>query len=182
MSKKKNTGEESPIQILRNALNEMKLTVEHTDHGDYVDLLIDIDNFNLKAYERNRAARSGHTYDPLSTYKVEFHKLFDSKIKNAIPEPLLGYCYIEINRYLTLPKATSKIKREAAMNKEYLPTKKPDNDNIEKIIFDIMNKLVYHDDGQIIDNRTRKFYGEKHRTVIKIKIYKEEFNIKRGKN
>lgn len=174
-------GKGPTVAEIREQLDKMELSVNHKDCGEYVELVIDIDKYNLKAYERNRAARTGHTYDPLSKYKVEFHKVFDTEIKKFIPEPLLGYCYIEIDRYLTMPKSTSMIRRKAAANKEYLPTKKPDNDNIEKIIYDLMNNLVYHDDGQIVENRTRKFFGDDHRTLIRIKIYKEEFKIKRGK-
>lgn len=177
----KKRGRGPTVAEIREDLSKMELTVNFRDCDDYVELDIDINKYNLKVYERNRAARTGHTYDPLSKYKTEFHKVFDPRIKEFIPEPLLGYCYIEIDRYLAMPKATSKIRREAAAKKQYLPAKKPDNDNIEKLIYDLMNDLVYHDDGQIVENRTRKFFGDDHRTIIRIKIYKEEFKVKRGK-
>ena len=47
--------------------------------------------------------------------------------------------------------------------------KKPDKDNIEKIYFDAMNGMIWGDDNQVIDGRTRKFYSMKPRTVIRIK-------------
>lgn len=36
-----------------------------------------------------------------------------------------------------------------------------DADNLEKAVFDALNKLVYDDDGQICDHRSVKYYAEK---------------------
>lgn len=35
------------------------------------------------------------------------------------------------------------------LNDEVLPTKKPDYDNIIKVILDALNGVVYHDDSQV---------------------------------
>jgi len=48
------------------------------------------------------------------------------------------------------------------------PTKKPDIDNICKIICDSLNKIAYHDDSQIVDCQVRKFYSERPRVVVTI--------------
>lgn len=37
-------------------------------------------------------------------------------------------------------------------------TKKPDGDNIAKMVGDALNKVLYHDDCQIADIQVRKFY------------------------
>ena len=54
------------------------------------------------------------------------------------------------------------------INHEVRPTKKPDSDNIIKIIADSLNKLAYHDDSQIVDVMFRKFYAEKPRVTVTI--------------
>jgi len=42
-------------------------------------------------------------------------------------------------------------------NKDWAPwNRKPDGDNIAKIILDAMNKIVYNDDRQVIDLRVEK--------------------------
>ena len=44
----------------------------------------------------------------------------------------------------------------------------PDRDNLEKAVFDAMNKVIYKDDAQICDGRTRKFWGGEAQIIIKI--------------
>ena len=48
------------------------------------------------------------------------------------------------------------------------PTKKPDMDNVIKIIADALNKIAYRDDTQIVDCQVRKFYSEKPRVEVMI--------------
>ena len=49
------------------------------------------------------------------------------------------------------------------------PTKKPDWDNIGKIICDSLNQIAYRDDAQIVDSQVRKFYSENPRVEVIIK-------------
>jgi len=37
----------------------------------------------------------------------------------------------------------------------------PDLDNLQKAVFDALNEIIWHDDSQIIDLRTRKMYSDK---------------------
>lgn len=60
---------------------------------------------------------------------------------------------------MKVPKSWSKAKKEAALNGEVRVIKKPDNDNMEKAIWDSMEQIVYFNDSQIVDNCCRKFYG-----------------------
>lgn len=39
------------------------------------------------------------------------------------------------------------------------PTKKPDWDNIGKIVTDALNKIAYRDDSQVVACRVEKWYG-----------------------
>lgn len=48
------------------------------------------------------------------------------------------------------------------------PTKKPDFDNIGKVICDALNKIAYRDDSQIVDAQVRKFYSDRPRVVVTI--------------
>ena len=41
------------------------------------------------------------------------------------------------------------------------PTKKPDWDNIGKIVSDSLNQIAYKDDAQVVSVNFEKFYGEK---------------------
>ncbi len=48
------------------------------------------------------------------------------------------------------------------------PTKKPDWDNIGKIVADALNKVAFYDDAQIVDSQIRKFYSDNPRVEITI--------------
>ena len=53
------------------------------------------------------------------------------------------------------------------------PTKKPDWDNIGKVVCDALNGIAYRDDAQIVDSMVRKFYGEVPRVVVIIREYEK---------
>lgn len=59
-----------------------------------------------------------------------------------------------------IPKSVSK-KQAALMRTDVLrPTKKPDADNIAKIICDGLNGVAYHDDTQIVELNVFKHYSD----------------------
>lgn len=75
---------------------------------------------------------------------------------------------VRIFAYYAIPKSVSKKKRQAMLDRKIRPTKKPDFDNIGKIVCDSLNKVAYKDDSQIVDAMVRKFYDEAPRVVVKI--------------
>lgn len=66
----------------------------------------------------------------------------------------------------------SKKKRAAMLAGEILPTKKPDYDNIEKIISDALNGVAFYDDAQIVSSGLIKVYGEIPRVEVEIRAVK----------
>lgn len=75
---------------------------------------------------------------------------------------------VRIFAFYAIPKAVSKKKRKAMLNRELRPTKKPDFDNIGKVICDSLNGIAYRDDAQIVDSMVRKFYDDTPRVVVSI--------------
>ena len=76
---------------------------------------------------------------------------------------------MRIQAFYSVPKSASKKKRAAMLNGMARPIKKPDMDNVVKIIADSLNGIAYHDDTQIVDCQIRKFYSETPRVVVTIK-------------
>ena len=76
---------------------------------------------------------------------------------------------VRIIAYYDIPKSVSKKKRKEMLEHRIRPTKKPDFDNIGKIICDSLNLVEYHDDSAIVDAQVRKFYSEKPRVDVLIK-------------
>ena len=49
------------------------------------------------------------------------------------------------------------------------PVKRPDWDNIGKIITDALNEVAYHDDAQIVEAIVEKYYSDNPRVEVTIK-------------
>ena len=67
---------------------------------------------------------------------------------------------VTIEAYFGVPKSGSRARKSRMIANIERPTKKPDTDNIAKIILDALNGLAYHDDAQIVELKLIKCYGE----------------------
>ena len=81
---------------------------------------------------------------------------------------------VRIFAYYTIPKSISKKKRQAMLDKKIRPTKKPDADNVCKVICDSLNNVAYRDDTQIVDCMVRKFYSDTPRVLVTIEEIKTD--------
>lgn len=80
---------------------------------------------------------------------------------------------VYIDAYFEIPKSTSKKNREKILTGELMPCKKPDADNIGKVICDALNGIAYYDDAQIVKMHITKKYTESNARVL-VGIYKFE--------
>lgn len=76
---------------------------------------------------------------------------------------------MKIDAFYGVAKSDSKKKRDLKLRQCIRPTKKPDADNVGKIIADSCNDVAYHDDTQIVDMTIRKFYSDRPRVEVIIK-------------
>ena len=67
---------------------------------------------------------------------------------------------LQIFAFYSIPKSASKKDRALMCRGIIRPAKKPDMDNVIKIIADSLNGIAYKDDSQIVDASVRKFYAE----------------------
>jgi len=81
---------------------------------------------------------------------------------------------VRIFAFYGIPKSISKKKRQMMIDGEIRPVKKPDFDNIAKIICDSLNEIAYRDDAMIVDGMFRKYYSEKPRVEVSIRQIGEE--------
>lgn len=75
---------------------------------------------------------------------------------------------VRIYAYFGIPKSVSKRRRQEMLDGTIRPTKKPDFDNIGKVVCDSLNGLAYHDDAQVVDAQVRKFYSEDPKVIVSI--------------
>lgn len=78
---------------------------------------------------------------------------------------------VEIRAFFDIPKAFSKKRTKEALEGCISPLKKPDADNIAKIICDALNGVAYKDDVQIVELVVRKCYAE----MPSVSVIVEEF-------
>lgn len=110
-------------------------------------------------------------YTPKQTVEYEnwIRTCLLDKYKEIKPfeEPLKA----KIIAYYEIPKSTSK-KKEAEMLANIIsPTKRPDADNIVKIVLDAMNKFAFKDDTQVTKLEIEKKYSRTPRIYVKIEEY-----------
>lgn len=120
---------------------------------------------------RPRVCRNDHTYTPKETasyenlVKLEYER--QCPLKRFEPGTMLK---MSIAAYYKIPKSASKVKRRKMLLGDLRPTKKPDMDNVIKIIADSLNSLAYHDDAQIVSAVVDKYYDD----VPRVDVYLED--------
>ena len=112
--------------------------------------------------------RTGRAYTPTKTklYEYSLRQWFCMNYPNF--KPIEGRVKVSIIAYFEI---TSKKKEAEMLSNNISPTKKPDIDNIVKIVLDGMNKFAFKDDTQVIKLEVEKKYAEKPRMYIKIEEY-----------
>lgn len=92
-------------------------------------------------------------------------------IKYPKVQKIEGRTSVKIIAYFGIPKNTSRIAKEEMLKDTISPTKKPDIDNIAKIILDALNKIAFKDDNQITKIEVEKKYAEEEKIYVKIEEY-----------
>lgn len=114
---------------------------------------------------------TGRAYTPTNTkdYEILVKQYF--KIKYPRYEMLQGRVKVKIIAYFLIPKSTSQKQQKLMIEDELSPTKKPDIDNIIKIVLDALNKMAFKDDSQITKIDIEKKYSLEEKVYIKIEEY-----------
>ena len=81
-----------------------------------------------------------------------------------------------IARYLP-PKSVSKKRKLDMLEGRELPLKKPDMDNIVKVVADALNGVAYHDDTQIALVQAKKCYSAVEGLDVTVEEYAAEFLV-----
>ena len=120
---------------------------------------------------RPRVVRNGafsRTYTPDKT--VAYENLVKVEYQRQCGKAFIkeGYVAMRLTAYYAIPKSASKRRRAQMEAGTIMPIKKPDCDNVIKVICDALNGLAYHDDAQVVDARVVKLYGDTPRVEVEI--------------
>lgn len=117
---------------------------------------------------------AGRVYTPPETHAYE--RLVAYGYRNMAR----GYKFtapvrVTIEAFHKPPKGKSKKVTQAMLDGTILPTKKPDADNVAKIILDGLNHIAWDDDTQVVEMVVTKRYAE----VSNVTVTIEELNAQR---
>lgn len=119
---------------------------------------------------RPRFTRQGFAYTDKET------RAYEELVKNSYllcedKKVYEGNIKIEIWANFVPIKSISKKKQEELIGKSY--NKKPDIDNIAKIILDGLNEVAYKDDNQVVELIVHKTYAKQDYVEVEIKSTNE---------
>lgn len=129
---------------------------------------------DIKGKARPRVnTQTCRAYTPTNTKDYEMLVKQYFKVKYPRYIPLENRVKVVIDAKFKIPKTATKKEKELIANGLLSPTKKPDIDNIVKIILDSLNGMAFKDDNQITKIEVEKSYaidGDE-RVYVKIEEY-----------
>ena len=135
---------------------------------------------------RPRATKYG-TFTPKKTTDFEDQvRYYALKASEGIELPKMAPVKVYIDAYFGIPKSYTKKRRANCLSGIEKPTKKPDADNIAKVVLDGLNPKIkrdkrlrkyvelvpgiYADDKQVIGQSVNKYYDEKGHVEVTVEF------------
>ena len=97
---------------------------------------------------RPRFSRGGHAYTPEKTARAENLVTLTAQEAMQGRMPTERPVRVQIEAFFTIPRSVSQKRRNAMAEAPCM--KKPDTDNVAKLVLDAMNGVVYSDDAQVV--------------------------------
>lgn len=124
----------------------------------------------IKGKGRPRFAKYGNfvkAYTPADT--ISYENLIKLQFRISCGD---WYSELPLKMKITaihgIVKSATKKGKAKMLSGELKPTKKPDADNIVKIICDALNGIAYKDDTQVVELEMSKIYGEQEKVIVEI--------------
>lgn len=129
-----------------------------------------------KGKDRPRFVRKENfvqTYTTKATkdYEEAIRKAFLRQCKGEYDKEYIGPVKIEIWAFFEPPKSYSKKKKIELIDTPHL--KRPDGDNIGKLVLDSLNEIAWKDDSQVNELIIHKYYDEEDMIIVEIEYEKE---------
>ncbi len=119
------------------------------------------------AKHRPRFSRfSNHVFTEKSDHDYEALVMLSFLEKYPQAEPIDTAVSVVIRAFFSIPKGTTKNRRQLMESGAILHTVKPDADNVIKSVLDGLNGIAWRDDKQVTDLMIQKRYGNKPRIEV----------------
>lgn len=107
-------------------------------------------------------ASTSYTPDKTVAYEELARQRFRQQWPSVeLPFPDKTPVCVTITACFGIPKSASRKTRAAMLSGQNYPTKKPDMDNVVKIVLDALNGFAWHDDAQVVDLHVSKIYTDR---------------------
>ena len=164
----KKCGQGAAALVSSDRKNQPQNHTRHADKPQEVQFTIEA----VPVKERARLGKNRNLYSTSRTKADEDRIGWAAKAAMGTRPPFTGPIELEILAYLPVPHSWGKARRAAALTGRIRPTRTPDWDNIGKSISDALNKIVFHDDRQVVTAHVWKYYGESACTLVTVKPLK----------
>ena len=124
--------------------------------------------------QRPRSAFRGgrvHTYDPEENAVNEqvVVVMFRQAVRDAgLDWAPCKYAKVQITACYGLPKGKSRAWRADALAGRLYPSRKPDLDNVAKLVLDALNGIAWQDDAGVVSLQMWKCYEETSRVIVTV--------------
>jgi Holliday junction resolvase RusA-like endonuclease len=81
--------------------------------------------------------------------------------------PLEGALRVQVAAHFGIPVSRNGKKKAAALAGEIRPTKRPDWENVAKML-DAFNGVIWRDDAQVVSGLIEKYYGDRPRLRVEV--------------
>lgn len=120
---------------------------------------------------RARFTRAGHFIKSYADPKCVSYETFIREmfcIAHPGFVPLEGGLGVEIRAFCGIPGSVSRKRRMMMMSGEMRPAKKPEPDNIAKVVLDALTGLAFKNDSQVTRLVVEKAYSERPRVEVEV--------------
>jgi Holliday junction resolvase RusA-like endonuclease len=119
---------------------------------------------------RPRFTKQGHTYTDSETKAYEQKIIaYYRKAFGGFRWPDGAFISVKVTAHYQIPKSATKAAVASMQAGKLWPSRKPDIDNVLKIVLDALNGVAYKDDSRVVCVEAEKVYSHTPKLVIEIK-------------
>ena len=120
---------------------------------------------------RPRFSKQGHRPYTDSETKAYEDKIvaYYRKAYQGFRWPDNAFLEITVTAHYPIPKSATKTATAGMQAGRILPSRKPDVDNVLKVVLDALNGVAYKDDARVVSVSARKIYSLTPKLVVEMK-------------
>lgn len=125
-------------------------------------------NYKPEAKQRPRFGAKGKVYNPQRKKSLGYKWEASRQMRSQGPETLLErpVC-VNMTFHMPMPKSWSQKRKKEQFGKPM--TSKPDIDNLQKWLLDVLNGIAYHDDRYVTSGYFEKIWDYEGKAIVSVK-------------